>query len=273
MEHRLHNINDLYDYLQFDKGIHEHWKRAPFKERDHWVNYVESDKEGWDINNKHVSTHSLLLYRKGNHQAFSQLFDNYFTGSSTRSYTPEGNLNWFIPYKDPVDKLLGGFLSSEYYAQKHHTKFKGVRRNFYKELEPILLQFVEAVLEGNIGTSHMYDNHLTPLSIILEQALIDKPKFLLGRLVGLNLDTRAGIWGNVYRPIVQKQNNITDEISRLFVARRSPYGEQQKHYLLRFKVDHAVKIRELAYGPLYNEYRLLDFFEHHQNYKESFYNG
>ena len=258
----LHNINDLYTYLQFDAGIQASWKTVPFKERDQWINFdVEGD-----------SSHSLLLYRKGNHNAFMDLFSTYYAQYSNRSFKPLGNLNWYIPYKDPVDKLLGGLLSSEYFAQKHTHKFSKFRHDFYKELEPILLQFVDEVLKTNIVQSHIYDNHMAPLSVILENALIDKPKFLLGRLVGINLDTREGLYQCVYNPIVQKYG-MSEQMFRLALKRRSPYGANKKHYLTMFKYNHATLIKELVYGPLYNEYKLVNFFEHHQDIKAKFYNG
>ena len=124
-----HSIHDLYDYLQFDKSIQNSWK-TKLKERDVWINFNNND--GND------STSSLLLYRKGNHDAFSQLFDRYYSEHSTRAFLSEGNLNWYIPYKDPVDKLLGGYLSSNDFEEFSHLfKAKGSEKpNIYKDLEP-----------------------------------------------------------------------------------------------------------------------------------------
>ena len=260
-----HNINDLYTYLQFDADIQASWKIKPlsnaFSERDKWLNFDDSSEDN----------HSLLLYRKGNHEAFSNLFSRYYADNSNTSFEPLGNSNWYIPYKDPVDKLLGGFLSSDNFAHEHHDKFKGTRHDFYNELEPLLLDFVNEVLRGGVVHTHMYDNHITPLSVILEKALIDKPQFRLSRLVGLNLDTRGHLYENIYRPIIQK-HGVTPEMFRLSMNRRSPYSENKKHYLNMFKYNHANVIKELVHGPLYNEYKLVNFFEHHIYMKAKFYN-
>lgn len=268
-----HSIYDLYDYLQFDKSIQNSWK-TKLKERDVWINFNNNDN-GMNRILAIDSSSSLLLYRKGNHHAFSTLFDRYYSEHSTRAFQPEGNLNWYIPYKDPVDKLLGGYLSSHNFTEFSHLfKAKGSEKpNVYKDLEPYLIKFVDKVLEGNVVKSSMYDMHMTPLSITLENALLERPAFLLSRLIGLNLDTRSNIWPCIYRPIVQHQDNITQDLIKTFVNRRSPYSEQKKYYLLKFKYDHAHKIRELVHGVLYNEYKLLDFFEHHMYIKDKFYNG
>lgn len=264
---KLHSINDLYEFLQFDKGIQDGWKIEPlrnaFSERDTWINF-DLSVDG--------QTDSLLLYRKGNHEAFTNLFSRHYADNHNVSFKPLGNLNWYIPYKDPVDKLLGGFLSSEYFNKKHHHKFVGKRGNFYNELEPLLLQFVDEVLKTNIVQSHMYDNHITPLSVILENALIDKPQFMIGRLVGINLDLRDELYRNVYKPIIQR-HGMTEEIFQISMHRRSPYGANKKHYLTMFKYYHANVMKELVQGPLYNEYKLIDFFIHHQHDKQEFYNG
>jgi hypothetical protein len=264
---KLHNINDLYTYLQFDDDIQASWKIEPlrnaFSERDKWLNF---DDEGGKNN------HSLLLYRKGNHEAFSNLFSRYYADNSNTSFKPLGKLNWYIPYKDPVDKLLGGFLSSDNFAHKHHDKFKGYRHDFYDELEPLLLDLVWEVLRGSVVQTDMYDNHITPLSVILEKALIDKPQFIVGRLVGLNLDTKDHLYQSLYSTIIKK-HGITPEILRLSMHRRSPYGGQKKHYLTMFKYNHADVIKELVHGPLYNEYKLVNFFEHHTYMKAKFYHG
>jgi hypothetical protein len=266
---QLHSIKDLYEFLQFDNNIQDSWKNhkkyksGPYRhEKDSWINF---DEDG-------ANSHSLLLYRKGNHEAFKQLFSTYYSENSNTSFKPLGNVNWYIPYKDPVDKLLGGLLSSEYFNQKHHHKFVNIRHDFYKELEPILLQFVDEVLKTTIVQSHMYDNHITPLSVILENALIDKPQFLLGRLVGLNLDTQDQLYQEVYRIVIQK-HGMSEQIFQLALKRRSPYGENKKHYLTMFKYNHANKIKELVHGPLYNEYKLVNFFEHHRDMKAKFHNG
>ena len=108
---KLHNIKDLYEFLQFDKGIQDGWHYGIWRgERDKWINF-DLSVEG--------QTDSLLLYRKGNHEAFTNLFSRHYADNHNVSYEPRGNLNWYIPYKDPIDKLLGGFLSSENFAQKH----------------------------------------------------------------------------------------------------------------------------------------------------------
>ena len=115
--------------------------------------------------------------------------------------------------------------------------------------------------------------HMTPLSVLLEQALIDRPKFFLSRLVGLDLDTRRDIWPCVYKPVIQNQDNISEELIRLFTVRRSPYNDQLRHYISKFKYIHGQKIRELVNGPLYNEYKLLEFFKHQTYYKNKMTNG
>ena len=261
---KLHNIKDLYEFLQFDKGIQDGWHHGIRRgERDKWINF-DLSVEG--------QTDSLLLYRKGNHEAFTNLFSRHYADNHNVSYEPRGNLNWYIPYKDPIDKLLGGFLSSENFGRKHHHKFVGMQGNFYNELEPLLLQFLNEVLGKSIIKSHMYDNHITPLSVTLENALIDKPQFLLNRLVGINLDVRDELYRCVYKPIIQR-HGMTEEIFRISMHRRSPYGGNKKHYLDMFKYYHANVMKELVQGPLYNEYKLLDFFIHHQHYKQEFYNG
>ena len=250
--------------MQFDENIQNSWKSEFELEKSLWVNYQAEE----DV------THSLLLYRKGNHSAFSNLFDIHYSSYSNRSFAPEGNVNWFIPYKDPVDKILGGYLSSEWWAQeKHKKKFKGKTNDYYNDLEPYLLNVVDEILKGDFAKSPIYDMHMTPLSITLENALTNRPKFLLSRLVGLNLDTRRDIWSGVYRPIIQRQDNITEELLQLFVNRRSPYSDRQKYYISKFKHIHTHKIRDLVHGPLYNEYKLVNFFEHHMYYKNKIYNG
>ena len=213
-----------------------------------------------------------MLYRKGNHESFSKLFSRHYLENSNRSYEPLGNANWYVPYKDPVDKLLGGFLSTDYFAQKHNDLFHKDYSDLYEQIEPILLQFVDIVLSGKLPSSAIYDNHLTPLSIVLEKALIDNPQFRLSRLVGLNLDTKDSLYHAVYDPIIQK-HGMSQQIFQLALKRRSPYGGNKKHYLDMFKYNHAPKIKELVHGPLYNEYKLLNFFVHHMYYKEKFYNG
>jgi len=96
---------------------------------------------------------------------------------------------------------------------------------------------------------------------------------LLSRLVGLDLDTQRDIWSCVYAPVIQKQDNMSEEFLRLFTVRRSPYNDQLRYYISKFKYIHIQKIKELVDGPLYNEYKLLDFFKHQTYYKNKMING
>jgi len=262
MKEERQNINDLYSYMEFDKHIQNSWK-STILDKNEWINFQDEEN----------TTHSLLLYRKGNHTAFSNLFESYYSSNSNRSFAPMGNANWYIPYKDPVDKLIGGYFSSQYWAEEDHQKFKGKRHDFYDELEPYVIDFINDVLKGDFIYSKRYDMHMTPLSVLLEQALIDRPKFLLSRLVGLDLDTQRDIWPCVYAPVIQKQDNISEEFLRLFTVRRSPYGDQLRYYISKFKYIHVQKIKQLVDGPLYNEYKLLEFFKHQMYYKNKMING
>lgn len=282
-------LADLYKFLEFDKNIYSAWHSALCnhtlrQEEPIWFSYVlvsepkqynELKESGFLISKVEMSN-SMLIYRKGNHDMLTRVTDAYFKHATVKSNKPFGKQNWCIPFKDPIDKLLGGYLSSQHYNTHYAKDIKTLARtDHYNQIESILLDVVNATLDYSLHTSQqkLFDNHIMPLSMVLENALKNVPEFNIKKLVGCNLDIKDELISNYYNFVLNSYESMPQGFYNMTNVRRSPYTHQKAWYIQKLKLKHPKKMYELAHGPLYNEYRLHEFFVHQEYYKREFFNG
>lgn len=286
------NINptlaELYKFLGFDKGIYSAWhskscNQISDQEEPIWYSYVMVDcpkkynalKEIGFLISREPLTNSILIYRKGNHDMLKRVTDAYFSHATVKSNKPFGKQNWCVPFKDPIDKLLGGYLSSSHYNEHHSDNIKNYSKtDHYNLIEPILLDVTNATLDGSMQMkSEMFDNHMLPLSMVLENAFQYVPEFNVGKLVGCNLEIKDELIANYYNFVLNSYESMPKEFYNMTNARRSPYTHQKAWYIQKFKLKHPQKVHQLSHGPLYNEYRLHEFFVHQEYYKRELLSG
>ena len=272
---KLNTLQNVFDVCGFDEDVQSLWDTAYLRKIwdnssgtvGRWINFEESESD---------KSHSLLLYPKGNHTLFKQMFYQYYKPKHSFSWAPQGNSNWYIPYKDPVNKLLGGFVSSEYFADKYS---KDVKKPYtpdsYRFMQGAFDELVEKTLTGELMRDNniLFDSHLAPLSFIMQQALADRPNFMALRLFPLNLDTRNDLFSAIYINFIEQSPSTIIEQFKSASNQRSPYGSQKHFYIERYKSENYKKIDKLIKGPLKNEYKLLNFFAHHIYFKEKLDNG
>lgn len=267
-----HNIQDLYEFLKFDFSIHNAYKnndilfKEAIKSAPFWATYTHYTKSSSQ------DTHSLLLYNKGNHDLFQKLFKQYYEEHHKIEDKPTGNLDWIIPFSDPVDKLLGGFMSSRYFVENIKEQIaedsaKGV--NFYSLIAKHLKDVATKTLD--FAYEEYEDGHMVPLSIVLELGLKDRPQFFVSKLRGLNLETRSQIYTLVYSNFVAKNPEHTASIFAQAVGSRTPYNDSLHYYVKMFKYRYPGLINQLINGPLLNEYKLCNYFVHEQEMRKDFY--
>jgi hypothetical protein len=281
-------LNKLYKFLEFDKNIFSTWhtdtcKKTIDQEEPIWFTYVmvgdpkeyNNLKESGFFVSQTQWTNSILMYRKGNHDMFTRVADAYFSHALVKSNKPLGKQNWCVPFKDPIDKLLGGYLSSSHYNDVHSKEVKQfAKTDHYNIIEPILLEVIDATLDGSLQQKHpMFDNHMLPLSLVLENAFQNSNEFDLGKLIGCNLEIKDELLANFYNFILNSYESMPNGFYNMTNARRSPYTHQKSWYIQKIKLKYPHKMYELAHGPLYNEYRLHEFFIHQEYYKHKFRNG
>ena len=282
----MHTLNDLYNFLEFDHGIQQMWHSEMCVKENHkepplWYNFAPvSDAQeyqslqGIDLSEL-PNTDSLLSYHKGNHDMFRRIVKNFYLNATRETTTPYGKMNWYVPFKDPIDKLIGGYFSSEYYSDNHGEDVAAVsHKDHYSEMEVIMHEIVDATLSGSLhATRGLYDIHLTPLSIVIEDALAGRPLFYIGKLVGLDLTVGDYLNKYFYNYVLNANPTLAVNIFKTTHVRRSPYTHTKSHYLQMYKRLNPQKITELMNGPLYNEYKLYNYFIHQDYYKNIFYNG
>ena len=267
-----HNIQDLYEFLGFDFDIHNAYKnnnilyKEAIKSAPFWVNYIHQTK------NASTDTHSLLLYNKGNHDLFQKLFKRYYAEDHKIEDKPTGSLDWIIPFSDPVDKLLGGFMSSRYFVNNIKDQIaedtaNGI--NCYGLIAKHLTDVATKTLD--FAQDEYEDGHMVPLSIVIELGLSQRPQFYMSKLRGLNLETRTQLHDLVYSNFVTKNPKHAASIFTQAIVPRSPYNDRLHYYVKMFKYRYPGLINQLINGPLSNEYKLCNYFLHEHNMRKDFY--
>ncbi len=257
------NLGIDFDTLdKWDLGMYR--AAGNYEVKDRWINFLHS-------NNSNASN-SILMYAKGNHSAFLDLFDKFYEHTNTTA--PTGNSFWFIPYKDPIDKLLGGYLCSSHWNENYSKRFASVKTNIYNEIEQVLDTMVDSVLDGSIfRNSPMMDRHISPLSLILRNALKENDVIKPSKICGLNLDDKTELKEKIYDHVFANNPNKAKNICDLILPNRSPYSKEQHYYVSKYKIHNPNKIKALATGPLKNEYILIEYFAHELANKKEMFDG
>ena len=266
----VNKLDEFYLNLGIDFELLDKWDLSMFRAsdnyhiKDRWLNFSHSD----DSN----ATNSILMYAKGNHSGFLELFDKFY--EHTNSTAPEGNTFWHIPYKDPIDKLLGGYLCSAHWNEHHSKRFASTKTSMYNEIEEVLDTMVDSVLDGSIfRNSPMMDRHISPLSLILRNALIEYDVIRPVKISGLDLDDKTELKEKIYDHFFAKNPNKIKKICDLILPNRSPYSKEQHYYVSKYKINNPDKIKALATGPLKNDYILIEYFAHEIANKSEMFHG
>ena len=253
-------LDQFYLNIGIDFEVLDKWDLAMYRSlhsyhvKDRWINFEQSENK--------ENTNSILMYAKGNHSSLLEMFDKFYKHTNTTK--PEGNNNWFVPFKDPIDKLLGGYLCTDHWNENYKDKFvAGNRENMYEEMVKVLDDLVDSTLDGSLFRhSTMIDRHTTPLSLILRNSLKEYDVLDVSRLVGIDLDARTDLMEAVYSHMFYTNPDKGKQISMHAIPTRSPYSKNQHHYVRKYKIDNPDKMKALATGPLKNDYILNDFFVH-----------
>ena len=257
------NIYEFYDRLDIDLNWLDKWEDLTLRittQPYQWINFKELNKDTFS---------SLLLYSKGNHSLFLAMFEKFYADYHTIENKPFNGFSWYVPFKNPIDKLLGGFLCTSYFMSRYSNLFKEKKEDMYEELEPLLDNFVDSILNNHIfdsedppSKSKSLDNHIIPLTNVLKLALKEVDTFNSRVFVGIDLETRFNVYQHVFDHFVHTKPEKIKEIFEEANTRQSPYSVQQHFYIQKYRANFGNKITELSQGPLKNEFKLNNFLIH-----------